>query len=64
MNRVELIENRLDQQEVIATQMMSNNEDVDYTEAITKLITQESLHRAALSAGARIIQPTLLDFLR
>lgn len=64
MNRLELIENRLDQQEIIATRTMSENEDVHFEEAITNLITQESLHRAALSAGARIIQPTLIDFLR
>ncbi|OZU88799.1 flagellar hook-associated protein FlgL [Virgibacillus indicus] len=64
MNRLELIENRLGEQEVIATSMMSKNEDVDYSKAITELITQESLHRAALSAGSRIIQPSLMDFLR
>ncbi|RDW15666.1 flagellar hook-associated protein FlgL [Oceanobacillus chungangensis] len=64
MNRLELVENRLNEQEIVATKTMSNNEDIDYAEVITKLITQESLHRAALSAGARIIQPTLLDFLR
>ncbi|SET09509.1 flagellar hook-associated protein 3 FlgL [Oceanobacillus limi] len=64
MNRLELVENRLAEQEVIATKMMSENEDIDYEEVITNLITQESVHRAALSAGSRIIQPTLLDFLR
>lgn len=64
MNRLELVENRLSEQEVIATQTMSQNEDIDYAKAITELITQESLHRAALSAGARIIQPSLVDFLR
>ncbi|MFC2947260.1 flagellar hook-associated protein FlgL [Virgibacillus sediminis] len=64
MNRLELVENRLNEQEVIAVSTMSKNEDVDYAETITKLITQESLHRAALSAGSRIIQPSLLDFLR
>lgn len=64
MNRLELIENRLDEQEIIATRTMSDNEDVHFEEAITNLITQESLHRAALAAGSRIIQPTLIDFLR
>lgn|SRR5690606_2159289 len=64
MNRLELIEHRLGSQEISATEMMSNNEDIDYEEVITQLITQESVHRAALSAGSRIIQPTLLDFLR
>ncbi|WP_164218343.1 flagellar hook-associated protein FlgL [Virgibacillus sp. YIM 98842] len=64
MNRLDLIENRLAEQEIVATKTMSDNEDVDYAETITKLITQESLHRAALSAGSRIIQPSLVDFLR
>lgn len=64
MNRVELIENRLDDQKVIATKTMSDNEDIHFEEAITNLITQESLHRAALAAGSRVIQPTLIDFLR
>ena len=43
---------------------MSDNEDVHIEKVITELITQESIHRAALAVGARIIQPTLLDFLR
>ncbi|SHF89240.1 flagellar hook-associated protein FlgL [Ornithinibacillus halophilus] len=64
MNRLDLVENRLQQQEIVATQMMSKNEDIDYEKVITELITQESVHRAALSAGSKIIQPTLLDFLR
>ncbi|GCD81145.1 flagellar hook-associated protein FlgL [Parageobacillus thermoglucosidasius] len=63
-NRVEMMENRLSTQEVIATKLMSNNEDIEYEKTITDLITQESVHRAALSVGARIIQPTLVDFLR
>jgi flagellar hook-associated protein 3 FlgL len=64
MNRLELIENRLSEQKNIATKTMSDNEDVNYAEAITNLITQESLHRAAMATGSRIIQPTLIDFLR
>lgn len=64
MNRLELVENRLKEQEVVATSIMSKNEDIDYAETITKFITQESLHRAALSAGSKIIQPSLIDFLR
>src|SRR5699024_2215288 len=64
MNRLELVENRLDEQEVIAKATMSENEGVDFEKAITNLITQETMHRAALSAGSRIIQPSLLDFLR
>ncbi|AEN87051.1 flagellar hook-associated protein FlgL [Priestia megaterium] len=63
-NRLELIENRLDSQEITATKMLSNNEDADIEQVITDLTVQESVHRAALGVGAQIIQPTLLDFLR
>lgn len=63
-NRVEMMEDRLGAQEIIVTKQLSANEDIDYEKAITEMITQESIHRAALSVGARIIQPTLTDFLR
>ncbi|RJS60541.1 flagellar hook-associated protein FlgL [Bacillus sp. PK3_68] len=63
-NRIELMEDRVDTQEVISTKAMSENEDIDFEKVITELIAQESVHRAALSIGARIIQPSLMDFLR
>jgi flagellar hook-associated protein 3 FlgL len=63
-NRLELIEERIAKQEVIASKNLSDNEDADLERVITDLKTQESVHRAALGVGARIIQPTLLDFLR
>ena len=63
-NRVDLMSDRLKQQEVFATEILSKNEDIDIEKAILNLTTQESIHNAALSVGAKIIQPTLLDFLR
>ncbi|GKV69402.1 flagellar hook-associated protein 3 [Sporosarcina sp. NCCP-2716] len=63
-NRSELMHNRLEMQEGAAKKQRSLNEDVDYEKTITEMITQESIHRAALSVGARIIQPSLVDFLR
>jgi len=63
-NRAEMMSNRLDSQELSAIKQMSENEDVDYEKAITEMLTQESIHRAALSVGSRIIQPSLVDFLR
>ncbi len=63
-NRLELMEDRVLEQEVTTTRMLSDNEDADIERVITDLITQESVHRAALGVGARIIQPSLLDFLR
>ncbi|WP_026672374.1 flagellar hook-associated protein FlgL [Alkalihalobacterium bogoriense] len=64
VNRVEMIDQRVMEQEIVARRVMSDNEDIDIERVIMELITQESVHRAALSAGARIMQPTLLDFLR
>ncbi|MCM3056376.1 flagellar hook-associated protein FlgL [Caldibacillus thermoamylovorans] len=63
-NRVDMMKDRLSSQETIATEIMSKNEDVEIETVITELITQESVQRAALSVGARIIQPSLVDFLR
>jgi flagellar hook-associated protein 3 FlgL len=63
-NRVELMEERLSSEGLTITTLMSNNEDADIAKVITDLKTQENVHRSALGAGARIIQPSLLDFLR
>ncbi|MEK9197482.1 flagellar hook-associated protein FlgL [Ureibacillus sp. 179-F W5.1 NHS] len=62
-NRVEMMTNRLSLQEINVTKQMSQNEDVDYAEAITQMITYESIHQASLSVGAKIIQQTLVNFL-
>lgn len=63
-NRAELMGNRLSLQEVNITKQMSLNEDTDYSKAITDMTTQESIHQASLSVGAKIIQTTLVDFIR
>jgi flagellar hook-associated protein 3 FlgL len=63
-NRLDMVETRIDQQEVLANQVLSDNEDADIEKVIMDMTTQESVHRAALSVGSRIIQPTLMDFLR
>ncbi len=55
---------RLSQQEVICSEILSNNEDVDMEKVIIDFTTQESIHNAALSVGSKIIQPSLIDFLR
>lgn len=63
-NRLELMENRLEIQEVNVTKQMSLNEDTDYAKTITEMTTAESIHQASLSVGAKIIQQTLVDFIR
>lgn len=63
-NRIEMMENRLSLQEVNVTKQMSENEDTDYAKAITEMTTAESIHQASLSVGSKIIQQTLVDFIR
>jgi len=63
-NRIELMQNRLDLQFVNVTKQLSNNEDTDYSKAITEMTTAESIHQASLSVGSKIIQQTLVDFIR
>jgi len=63
-NRIDTIENRLSILEVNITKQKSLNEDTDYAKTITEMTTQESIHQAALSVGAKIIQQTLVDFMR
>ncbi|MFQ3621536.1 MAG: flagellar hook-associated protein 3 [Spirochaetales bacterium] len=45
-------------------ELYSLTKDLDMTAAIIDLKLMENTHKAALSTAARIIQPTLLDFLR
>lgn len=63
-NRLEMIESRLGKMEIQTTKLMSRAEDADLAEVIMDLKNQENVHRASLAAGARIIQPSLMDFLR
>ncbi|BBN98218.1 flagellar hook-associated protein FlgL [Sporolactobacillus terrae] len=63
-NRIDLIQNRLNEQKTVATKIMSTNEDADYAETIINLNTQQNVYNASLSVGAKIIQTSLVDFLR
>ncbi|KJS85389.1 MAG: hypothetical protein JM58_08730 [Peptococcaceae bacterium BICA1-8] len=64
LNRLELVQTRLDDMEINYTKILSDNEDVDMAKLIIDLKNQENVYRASLAAGARIIQPSLADFLR
>jgi len=46
------------------TKLLSDTEDADITQLVADLATQETLYQAALQSAAKIIQPSLLDFLR
>ena len=63
-NRVELAQERLMDLKLNLTKILSEEQDLDYAEAIMELKMEEFAYRTALSVGARIIQPSLVDFLR
>ena len=46
------------------TKLMSDNEDADMAETIMNLKNEENVYKASMAGGARIIQPSLIDFLR
>jgi flagellar hook-associated protein 3 len=64
INRLELQESRLIYSQESLTDLLSKNEDADLAQITMELKMQENVYRAALAAGARIIMPTLVDFLR
>lgn len=63
-NRADLTADRMSKDLVNFTDLMSKNEDVDVAETIMNLKNEENVYQASLAGGARIIQQTLVDFLR
>lgn len=63
-NRLETTNERFGDLEVSLKSTLSDVEDLDVARAIMELKMQENVYRLALAATARIIQPTLMDFLR
>jgi len=64
MNRLTLIETRLEEDRVSYTKLMSENEDVDYLEVLMRLNSADAVYQAAMKAGASIMQMSLADFIR
>ncbi|WP_339220729.1 flagellar hook-associated protein FlgL [Paenibacillus sp. FSL H8-0332] len=63
-NRIELMKNRLSDMEVNLTDLQSKTEDGDYAELLMNSKIQENIYNASLSVGSKIIQATLVDFIR
>lgn len=64
VNRLDLQETRLENTRINYEELLSKNQDADLAEVIMQLKMQENVYRASLAAGARIIMPSLVDFLR
>jgi flagellar hook-associated protein 3 FlgL len=64
VNGVELLENNFLSEKLNFTTLRSRLEDIDFAETIMNFSMMENLYSASIASGARIIQPSLLDFLR
>ncbi len=64
INRLDLITNRLDDELLNTKKLNSKNEDIDLAKVVTDLKMSENVYRASLSSAARVIQPSLVDFLK
>lgn len=62
--RLETTKSRLEGLDINLQTLISKTEDIDVAEAIMHFKMQENAYRLALDTTARIIQPTLMDFLR
>jgi flagellar hook-associated protein 3 FlgL len=63
-NRVETMRTAANDQLLNLTTSLSEAEDIDLPKTIVELQMQEVAYKAALGATARVVQPSLLDFLR
>lgn len=62
--RLELTEKRLSDDEVSFTELLSRTEDVELERVFIDFNTQYAVYQSALQATSKVIQPTLMDFLR
>ena len=63
-NRVDLVTNNLEEFKLHTRSLLSDTEDGDAFELLTRLTQLSTSFEVALATTARIVQPTLLDFLR
>lgn len=63
VNRLDLLQNRLQDLNVNLQDLQSKTEDADMEDLLIKAKVNESVYQASLSVGAKIIKPSLVDFL-
>lgn len=64
VNRLDLTANRLESSQTALKELVSYSEDADVASLIMDLKRQENVLQSSLQVGAKVIQPSLLDFLR
>lgn len=61
--RLELTESRLSSEQGDFEDILSKNEDADVVDTIIKLKSQEAVYNSSLSAAAKVVKNSLLDFI-
>ncbi len=61
--RLELIQNRLQNQTTTFKTLASENEDIDMAETATNLMTAQTVYNASLQATGKISQQSLMDYI-
>ncbi len=64
INRLEGEADRLGSLRLDIQGLLSKVQDIDITQAISEFAVQQNVYQAALAAGARAVQPSLLDYLK
>lgn len=63
-NRVELVQNRLTDQNLNFTTLQSKTEDADVASLMIQATSAQTIYQASLKSSAQIMQPSLMDFMR
>ncbi|MGL4849675.1 MAG: flagellar hook-associated protein FlgL [Clostridium sp.] len=63
-NRMESALEKNEAENLNMTEVLSNNEDIDFTEKTMEASMAETVYIAALQTSAKVLPPTLMDYLR
>jgi len=64
VSRLETAGSRLDDIEGVMSKLLSETEDADMAKTLIDYSMQQAVYQSALKAGAQLIQPSLIDFIR
>jgi flagellar hook-associated protein 3 FlgL len=63
-NHLDFAQARGEARDIENGRLISVNEDIDLTEALSRLTTQQTVYKASLEIGSRVMQTSLMDYLR
>ncbi len=63
-NRLEAAKERNASENLSMTELLSKSEDIDIAEKMMEFSMMSTVYQASLSTGAKILQPSLLDYIR